>query len=148
MCKAQGGLVAILACESGEAVDHDCEFLKDDGEGGADEDEIRVAEMMSWKSERRQVAYQLCSLCNIARCRAETFIKRPPVGQWSAARNQEDALDDPGCRWCNRAERMHVRHDIVTSLLFLGRSDLELLRIQVLLVRWRASQLPTMGYGR
>ena len=75
MCKAQGGLVAILACESGEAVDHDCEFLEDDGEGGADEDEIRVAEMMSWKSERRQVAYQFCSLCNIARCRAETVIK-------------------------------------------------------------------------
>jgi hypothetical protein len=39
---------------------------------------------------------------------------------------------------------MHVRHDIVTSLLFLGRSDLELLRIQVLLVRWRTSH--TVGH--
>ena len=64
---------------------------------------------------------------------------RPPVGKWWAARNKQDGLDDPSCGWCNRAERMHVRHDIVTSFLFLSRSDLELLRIQVLLVRVRAS---------
>jgi hypothetical protein len=34
---------------------------------------------------------------------------------------------------------MHVRHDIVTSFLFLSHSNLELLRIQVLLVCVRAS---------
>ena len=52
MCKAQRGQFAILARESGEAVDHNCEFLKDEGESGADEDEIRVAGTISWRLER------------------------------------------------------------------------------------------------
>ena len=57
-----------------------------------------------------------------------------PVGKWSTERNKPDVLDDPGCRWCNCAKRMHVRHDIVAPLLFLGRGNLELLSIQVLFV--------------
>lgn len=52
VCKAQRGQFAILARESGEAVDHNCEFLKDEGESGADEDEIRVAGTISWRLER------------------------------------------------------------------------------------------------
>ena len=52
MCKAQRGQFAILARESGKAVDHNCEFLKDEGESGADEDEIRVAGTISWRLER------------------------------------------------------------------------------------------------
>jgi hypothetical protein len=51
-------------------------------------------------------------------------------------RNKKDALDDPGCRRCNLAKRMDVRHDIVASLLFLGRGNLELLSIQMLFVYW------------
>jgi len=47
--EAQRGKVAILSREGGEAVDDDREFLKDEGECRADEDEIRVAAMMSWK---------------------------------------------------------------------------------------------------
>jgi len=43
-------------------------------------------------------------------------------------------LDDPGCRGGNLPERMHVRHHIMSSLLFLNRSYLKLLRIQMLLV--------------
>jgi len=36
---------------------------------------------------------------------------------------------------------MHVRHDIVASLLFLGRSNLELLSVQVLFVYWCTSHI-------
>jgi hypothetical protein len=36
---------------------------------------------------------------------------------------------------------MHVRHDIVASLLFLGRSNLELLSIQVLFMYWCTSHI-------
>ena len=43
VCKAQRGQIAVLTRESGEAVDHDCEFFKDESESGTDEDEIRVA---------------------------------------------------------------------------------------------------------
>jgi len=47
VCKSQRGQVAILTRESGEAVDHNCQFLEDEGESGADEDEVRIAAMMS-----------------------------------------------------------------------------------------------------
>ena len=53
VCKAQCGQFAILTRESGEAVDHDCEFLEDEGESGAEEDEIRVAATMSRKLEAK-----------------------------------------------------------------------------------------------
>src|SRR6266852_2743935 len=65
----------------------------------------------------------------------------PPVAKSSSERNKQDILDDPGCRWCNRTKRMHVRHDIVASLLFLGRSNLELLSIQVLSMYWCTSHI-------
>lgn len=47
VCKAQRGQIAVLTRESGEAVDHNCEFLEDESESGTDEDEVRVAEMTS-----------------------------------------------------------------------------------------------------
>jgi hypothetical protein len=47
VCKAQRGQVAILTRESGEAVDYDCQFLEDERESGAEEDEVRIAAMMS-----------------------------------------------------------------------------------------------------
>jgi hypothetical protein len=65
----------------------------------------------------------------------------PAVGKWSAEQNKQGVLDDPGCRWCNRAKRMNVRHDIVASPLFLGRGNLELLSIQVLFVYWLTSHI-------
>jgi hypothetical protein len=43
--KAQRGQVAVLARKRGKAVDHDREFLKDEGESGAEEDEVCVASM-------------------------------------------------------------------------------------------------------
>jgi hypothetical protein len=49
VCKAQRGQIAVLTRESGEAVDHHCEFFEDECKGGADEDEVRVAAMTSWK---------------------------------------------------------------------------------------------------
>jgi hypothetical protein len=36
---------------------------------------------------------------------------------------------------------MYVRHDIVASLLFLGRGSLELLSIQVLFMHWCTSHI-------
>jgi hypothetical protein len=42
---------------------------------------------------------------------------------------KQDILDDPGCGWCNRAERVHMRHNVMASLLFLCRRELKLLRI-------------------
>jgi hypothetical protein len=53
MCKAQRGQIAILTRESGEAVDHDCEFFEDESESGMDEDEVRVAAMTSWKMGKK-----------------------------------------------------------------------------------------------
>jgi len=47
VCKSQRGQVAILARESGEAVDHDGEFFEYESESGTDEDEVRVAAMVS-----------------------------------------------------------------------------------------------------
>ena len=49
MCKAQRGQITVLTRESGEAVDHDCEFFEDESESGADEDEVCVTAMTSWK---------------------------------------------------------------------------------------------------
>jgi len=47
--KAQRGQVAVLARKRGKAVDHDREFLEDESESGAEEDEVGVASMTRWK---------------------------------------------------------------------------------------------------
>jgi hypothetical protein len=47
VCKAQCGQVAILTRESGEAIDHNCQFLEDECDCSAYEDEVRIAAMMS-----------------------------------------------------------------------------------------------------
>jgi len=49
VCKAQRGQIAVLARESGEAVDHDREFFQDESESGTDEDKVRVAARTNWK---------------------------------------------------------------------------------------------------
>ena len=54
MCKAQRGQIAVLTRESGESVDHDCEFFEDESESGTDEDEVRVTEMTCWKIGRKE----------------------------------------------------------------------------------------------
>ena len=56
VCKAQCWQFAILTRESGEAVDHDCEFLENEGKSGAEENEIRVAAMKSRTSEWQKIA--------------------------------------------------------------------------------------------
>jgi len=57
--KAQGGQVAILTRERGEAVDYDREFLEDEGESSTDEDEVRVATIMRLKISKAQQLHGL-----------------------------------------------------------------------------------------
>jgi hypothetical protein len=52
VCESQRGQVAILTRERGKAVDHNSELLEDEGESGADEDEVRVATMEDQKGEQ------------------------------------------------------------------------------------------------
>lgn len=47
--KAQRGQITILSRKSGETVNHDREFLENEGESSADEDEVRVTAMRNWK---------------------------------------------------------------------------------------------------
>jgi hypothetical protein len=57
VCKSQRGQIAVLTRESGEAVDHDCEFFEDESESGTDEDKVRVTEITSWKIGKRSSGF-------------------------------------------------------------------------------------------